>query len=62
MPILVTLDDGPRDRQNIADAYRGKALPTNIGKLTNNIFTCPETGKHFFQQYITQIFLVPVEE
>jgi len=62
MPILVTLDDGPPGRQSIGDTYRGKALPTNIGTLTNNTLTCPETGKQFVQQDNRQIFLVPIDD
>jgi len=60
MPIHVTLDDGPPDRQSIGDTYRGKALPVDVARLTNNTLTCPETGKDFVQQDNNQIFLVPI--
>jgi hypothetical protein len=60
MPINMTLDDGPAEKQNINDAYRGKAMPPGLTTLSNNTMTCPETGKDFVQGNNDDIFLVPI--
>jgi len=60
MPITVTLDDGPAERESIGNTYAGKALPPKVATLNHNIMTCPETGKRFVQEDNNQIFLVAI--
>ncbi len=61
MGITIELENGPVKQTAIGDLYHGKELPESIGKLINNIVTCPKTGNKFIQEDNNQIFLVPIE-
>jgi len=60
MGITVNLDDGPADRKSVGDTYAGKPLPPEVARLSDNLVTCPKTGKGFTQKDNHQVFLVPV--
>ena len=62
MPIRLTLDNGPADKQSIGDVYNGKELPPEVLRLHNNSVHCPKTGNYFYQRDNNQVFLVPVED
>jgi hypothetical protein len=58
--ISVTLQDGPLNKQSIADVYAGKDLPPNFAVLENKRVYCPKTGRQYSQKDNAKIFLVPV--
>ncbi len=58
MPIVVTLDDGPAERDSIGNHWEGKELPESIVSLKSNVITCPTTGRHLAQEDNNQIYLV----
>jgi hypothetical protein len=59
--IAVAMEEGPADKQSIADLYEGKTLPKILAELTNRSITCPKTGKQSIQKNNQQIFLVPTK-
>jgi hypothetical protein len=57
--ISVTLDDGPANKQSIADAYADKDLPPSLAALKDRRVYCPKTGRQYSQRDTKKIFLVP---
>jgi hypothetical protein len=57
--ILISLDDGPAERQSIGDAFKGKELPPQLRGVDNRSARCPKTGKTFYQNDLFKLFLVP---
>jgi hypothetical protein len=57
--ISVTLDDGPANKQSIADAYEDKNLPPSLAALKDRRVYCPKTGRQYSQRDTKKIFLVP---
>lgn len=60
MGVAVSLDDGPPERESIANTYEGQELPPEVLSLTSNYVQCPNTGKLFRQKDNNQVFLVPI--
>jgi hypothetical protein len=56
----IILNEGPKEKQSIANAYAGKEIPPNIRTLLSSNFQCPHTGKAIPQEDPNEIFLVPV--
>ena len=54
--------DGPVKRRTIAEAYRGKHLPSHLATLKQERIYCPNLGRHYPQTDYRQIFLVPSAE
>lgn len=61
MGISVAMEEGPTDKQSIADFYEGKPMPKSLAELTSRSITCPKTGKQSIQRNNQQIFLVPTK-
>ena len=59
--ISVVMDQGPAEKQSIADFYEGKAMPKSLAEITSRSITCPKTGKQSIQRNNQQIFLVPTK-
>lgn len=57
----ITIENGPVDKQSIADFYSGKSLPKTLATLSNQSFPCQLTGRQFIQKNTKQIFLVPIK-
>jgi hypothetical protein len=57
--ISVTVDDGPVNKQSIADAYEGKDLPQSLAALKDRRVYCPKTGRQYSQRDTKKILLVP---
>jgi hypothetical protein len=62
MDTILTLDDGPINRQSIAKAYKGKRVPPQVARLTQAYVSCRESGNVFVQQDRKQIVLVPIKD
>ena len=58
--ISLILDNGPLNKQSIADAFAGQDLPPDVATLKNERVYCPKTGRRYAQTVYRQIFLVPV--
>jgi hypothetical protein len=58
MAVTVILNNGPIEKQSIADFYDGKTLPKNLADLTSRSISCPKTGRQSIQKDNHQIFLV----
>jgi hypothetical protein len=58
MAVSVILNDGPIQKQSVADLYDGKTLPKNLADLTSRSVSCPKTGRQSIQKDNHQIFLV----
>jgi hypothetical protein len=54
--------EGPVKRRTIAEAYRGKHLPSHLATLKQERVYCPNLGRHYPQTDYRQIFLVPSAE
>ena len=57
--ISATLDDGPANKQSIADAYEDKDFPPSLAALKDRRVYCPKTGRQYSQRDAKKIFLVP---
>jgi hypothetical protein len=57
--ITVSLLDGPRTKQSIAEAYANKDPPSNVAALKDHRVHCPKLGRHYAQRDDKKIFLVP---
>ena len=57
--ISVTLDDGPANKQSIADGYEDKDPPPSLAALKDRRVYCPKTGRQYSQRDTKKIFLVP---
>ena len=62
MGISVTLDDGPTEKESIANSYAGKDLPPTVAGLKNKRVYCPKTGRQYSQNDNRKVFLVPIGE
>ena len=58
--ITITLQNGPRKKQSVADAFVGEDLPASLATLKNNRVYCPKTGRGYAQTDYKKIFLVPL--
>jgi hypothetical protein len=54
MGIRINLEDGPSNKQNVSDAYYGKAVEAH------NVL-CLKKGKTFIQTNPDAVFLVPAD-
>jgi hypothetical protein len=54
--------EGPVKRRTIAEAYRGKQLPSDLVMLKQGRVYCRKLGRHYPQTDYRQIFLVPSAE
>jgi hypothetical protein len=60
MGATATVDDGPSNRQSVAEIYKGKRVPAKLRFLLRSRVWCSETGK-FIQDNDDQVFLVPLD-
>ena len=60
--IILSLDDGPVEKESINNAYAGEELPPAIANLQGNYFKCPDTGKMFMQKDNDQVYLVAIAD
>jgi hypothetical protein len=58
--ICVEIDDGPTNKQSIAEIYRGNPVPAEIRNSVDNYTRCPQTGRVFVQKDNDRIFLIPL--
>lgn len=58
--VYINLDEGPAKTENLNRAYAGKEPDPFIVSLTNNITTCPITGRLTKQKDNEQVYLVPI--
>jgi hypothetical protein len=54
--------EGRVKRRTIAEAYRGKQLPSHLITLKQDRVYCPNLGRHYPHTDYRQIFLVPSAE
>lgn len=59
MRIRIHLDDGPVDKQSIAETFQGKAVPPQVLAIERHNTLCLRTGKVFKPESNDQIYLVP---
>lgn len=57
----VLLDDGPAEKTTVADAYRGKPLPSELVKLLKKDILCPELAKSVMLENADNVYLVPID-
>ena len=60
-PVLLRLyvTDGPRNKQSLADSFRGRPLPPQVKAIHWHRALCYKTGKTFPLEDDNEIFLVP---
>lgn len=58
--IRLSLRHGPADRGSVAEVYPGGVPPPQLTTTIEATFTCPNTGKLYQQQDLSQVFLVRV--
>lgn len=61
MEIFVMVENGPANKQSIADHYRGKELPSELAKIKDMRVYCPKLGRHYSQKNDKEIFLIPAD-
>jgi hypothetical protein len=57
---VLSLPEGPVNKQSIADAYANKDPPANITALKEIRVHCHKIGRHYAQKDGSKIFLVPI--
>ncbi|HUF41318.1 MAG TPA: hypothetical protein VMR20_05140 [Verrucomicrobiae bacterium] len=55
----IHLNEGPDEKQSIAEFFRGKMMPPQVASLLGHKALCLRTGRTFKAEKNEQIFLVP---
>jgi hypothetical protein len=59
MRIRIHLDNGPLEKQSIAETYPGATRPPQLQAIDGHKTLCLKTGRMFIQENLDHIFLVP---
>ena len=59
MGVLISLNNGPRHKESIHDAYYDKIRPAQLQAIIGHKVLCLKTGKMFVQSNLDEVFLVP---
>lgn len=57
----VLLEDGPTEKATVANAYKDKPLPLELGRLLKKDILCPELAKSVLLKDIDNVYLVPID-